>query len=251
MDTPFFANAKLKVKRADQHISNLNEMLNSILKTDFYGFVVEKDENTDKNSLHFLLKPSLSEDTGLIMGDAIHNLRSALDNLWWELVDRYGGICDQNTFFPITKTEKNFEKTIKDRGIESLSSDIAGLLRKNIKPYRGGNDPLYALNELNNINKHRLLIPIYSNVEFRGVTGNIGTAKFRNSSFVLGQDAIMSFPEITEKYEFQHNGNPRLTIVFGEKQPFEFEPIIPTLQNLSILVSGIVQNVENTYLARN
>ena len=250
METILFSNARLKVKQADQHTLSLNEKLVEFLQTDFYSFVVERDENSGKTGLRFVLNPSFSEEAGLIIGDTVHNLRSALDNLWWELVDRCGGTCDENTYFPIAKSLERLERVIKDRKIEAIGMDFAELLREKFKSYKGGNDALYGLHELNNIDKHRLLIPTYAGVEFRGVTGNIGVAKFKNSGVTLGQDAVMNFAEITEQYEFKHSGVPTLFIVFGEGQPFQFEPIIPTLENLSILVQSIIQDIEIAYRVR-
>ena len=74
-----FNDAKLKIKRANEHIQQLYTLLHGFLKGDFCKFSIE--HNTDTGSYFLKLKHTklLPDAVPLLIGDSIHNLRAALD----------------------------------------------------------------------------------------------------------------------------------------------------------------------------
>jgi len=50
------------------------------------------------------------EDLALIAGDAIHNLRSALDHIAWELVAAGSSEPNHRTQFPVGKTQASYRE---------------------------------------------------------------------------------------------------------------------------------------------
>lgn len=108
---------------------------------------------------------------GVILGDCIHNLRSALDHLICQvtLLDlpdgaSSDGVCDKTQFPIICDGERKFEDRAK-RMIPGLNADHRALV-KHLQPYHAGNDahrhPLAVLASLSNADKHRLVNPTYS-----------------------------------------------------------------------------------------
>src|SRR5690606_22121211 len=96
-------------------------------------------------------------------GDALHNLRSALDVMWFAI--RHPGgpdWSDRKTQFPICEGANSFVKALE--GIEKTFPKPAVDILNNVKPYKGGNDGLWLLSRLNNIDKHNTLIPVYSSI---------------------------------------------------------------------------------------
>ncbi len=97
----------------------------------------------------------------LIIGDCLHNLRAALDNLAFELAIAHKGeplssTIAGNSEFPIFASEnlKKFDEMLG--GVHpSAKAEIEGL-----QPYNRGhkfrNDPLWKLNKLSILDKHRL-----------------------------------------------------------------------------------------------
>ena len=73
-----FKSARLKVERANKHILELNSVLQGFTNTDFYDLSTKKDPNTGHDVLQFRILKSIPEVMAPIIGDAIHNLRSAL-----------------------------------------------------------------------------------------------------------------------------------------------------------------------------
>lgn len=104
---------------------------------------------------------------GVILGDCLHNLRSALDLLICQLTLLDGGtVADcETTQYPIaSKSEEQFEGTA-DYRIPMLSKRHRAMVKQS-QPYRAGEDasthPLLVLAELSNADKHRVLNPTFS-----------------------------------------------------------------------------------------
>ncbi len=84
-----FHGAKLKLKRANKHIMELNAVLNAFLESHFDNVSFKEDAY----GWHHLQLGGVSipEDVPLIIGDAIHNLRSALDFMLCAALHATGG----------------------------------------------------------------------------------------------------------------------------------------------------------------
>jgi hypothetical protein len=107
---------------------------------------------------------------GVLLGDCVHNLRSALDHLACQvtLLDLPAdadpdGVCD-DTQFPIAScSERQFERMAKRR-IPLFSSKHKALVKR-LQPYHAGDEaerhPLSVLADLSNADKHRLVNPTY------------------------------------------------------------------------------------------
>jgi hypothetical protein len=99
-----------------------------------------------------------------VVGDFLHNLRSALDNLAYELAlahkkGRMSKSIANDSGFPIFKTSGGFNEHGKPmiRGIHPDAKEIV----ERLQPYNRGNVPittssLWWLRELSNSDKHRL-----------------------------------------------------------------------------------------------
>jgi hypothetical protein len=104
---------------------------------------------------------------GVILGDCVHNLRSALDHLICQLTMLNGGTvvdCAQTQYPIASKSEAQFER-MADRRIPGLTPKQRAIV-KMTQPYQAGNGveshPLHVLAELSNADKHRLINPAYS-----------------------------------------------------------------------------------------
>ena len=102
---------------------------------------------------------------GVILGDCVHNLRSSLDHVIWQVSMLDGGQPDAATQFPIaSKSEAQFEAMAKSR-IPGLSAKHRAVV-KQAQPYTAGHaaasHPLAVLADLSNTDKHRIVNPTYS-----------------------------------------------------------------------------------------
>ena len=106
-----FSKIKSKVRRAWQHLNEVENLLAAYKDTEPYG-VTAKIDHERKRVLYYICKADEVPLTiALAAGDVLQNLRSTLDHLAWELVLAAGNKPDSNTAFPIsasaTKHEKN------------------------------------------------------------------------------------------------------------------------------------------------
>jgi hypothetical protein len=245
-----FTGPKLKVKRANNHIHQLNELLNAFVKTDFCRLHVEEHKDTGDYVLKFEMTKPIPEEVPLTIGDAIHNLRSALDLMACEIVSLSGGTPSKWTNFPFRDTRQELEATLNGGEIKIAGADIITLIVDIIKPYKGGNDSLCALHSLDIADKHRLLLPVFSVAALTDVNGKAGGVTFTNCTFAAGESGILNVLGMPGKFEFQGYGKPAISISFDKAQPLEGQPVIPTLQQLAQIVLGVIQTVEKAFLAR-
>jgi hypothetical protein len=158
-----------KLERAKKHVEDLNVALIAFWDAEPYVIRFEDDPNTRERTYYVLSVQDLPPEIVTIVGDALHNLRSALDHLAYQLVVAAGGKPDINTAFPIAKS---FESYMSPKGrlkVKGMRQDAIKAIDAH-KPYKGGNDTLWHLHELNNIEKHRLLITACSTNRARSMT---------------------------------------------------------------------------------
>src|SRR5258706_15448115 len=85
-ETPF-GNAHLKIERANKHIADIDKRLRASLDT--HGPSLHLDGKTGEQFLYYSLTDRyLRSDIALIVGDAIHNLKCALDFAWCDVIKR-------------------------------------------------------------------------------------------------------------------------------------------------------------------
>jgi len=151
-----------KLERADKHIFDLTELRDAWKEGEEDRIGIENDPKTGNRIYKVIDIPPIPEDTPLIAGDAVHNIRSALDHLAHALMVLGKGSSGPFTRvqFPIAINSKNFE-TAKTRIKEARPEAIKAI--EDIQPYGGGTgEILWHLHSLDIIDKHRLLIPAAS-----------------------------------------------------------------------------------------
>lgn len=153
-----FNSAQQKLSRAKQHAVEFNSREQEFLKRACSGPVTETEP-----SGHKVIKLKFSGPVPLeiasVVSDAVNNLRDSLDHVAYATaeVGLHGG-HPRYASFPFAGSVAQLENSIKGRSKE-VPEKILDLFRK-LKPYRGGDDQLYALNTLANADKHKMLRPM-------------------------------------------------------------------------------------------
>jgi hypothetical protein len=148
-----------KVARAKKHIDDFRAAAIAFGKTDPYGIVIERDPKTRQRTYTITKVTPIPPEISAIAGDAIQNLRSALDYLAYGLVRANNTKPSPQVCFPISESEP-----LAEREQARFAGQVQGMRQdaiyaiKAIKPYKGGNDTLWRLHRLNIIDKHRLLM---------------------------------------------------------------------------------------------
>lgn len=158
---------RVKIERARKHLRELaaNLLVAGNVRMTVVGPTVELQ--TGKPTQGFVTLPRLPFDAIATAGDIVHNLRSALDHLTYQLVIVGSGTePGRGVEFPIAKdvTTYEAEKPRKVKGMRRVAIDAID----NLRPYRGGNDSLWRIHALDNIDKHRTLFSVAHDYLFYG-----------------------------------------------------------------------------------
>ena len=247
-----FEVARLKIKRASKHIDELNGEVSAFLNTGFCTISVEKVAGTPRHLVKAKVVKPFPSDWPLIIGDAVHNLRAALDLLMSAMIENAGETPAKTTYFPFSTTRDSLVGGIAGGQVKILGQDIIDVIVDTIRPYeKEGDADLYALGRLDITDKHKLLIPLVRPVRLSGVTARFGPVRMTDCSFGLSESGEMNIAGVPSgDIEIQSYGKASFDVLFGKEQPLEGEPVIPSLIRLSQRVEGAVKAIEAAYLAR-
>lgn len=235
-----FESAKLKVYRAKEHIYQLNSLLESWSKLDTYKVSVNEDAKTGFNTLSLEVTETIPGDTALVIGDVIHNFRSALDHVIYEVVTSAGG-DGSRVQFPFQEDRKQLiTGSSRYREIERISPKAAALIADTIKPYKTGNYTLWALNKINNIDKHRLLIPSVQAISILVDAVDDRQNTFTNCVLSLTGAGKLNAFRTASKLHITSHGKPIFQIFFGPETFFDGEPILEAFMEMGVEVSKVI-----------
>ena len=165
----------LDMRRADEHLNTFDEKVAEYIRSHdkpFKSKLVPKGQGEYDLIVTASLHAPVPDDISFLAAEALMCLRLALDHLVHELsLERAGSAHDLTTTeFPIYKSRKRFNAR-DSRGMRRRGSGwykirfvqpAAQAIIKNLQPYIAPQDvatmhPLWVLNELVNIYKHRRL----------------------------------------------------------------------------------------------
>lgn len=167
----FFDDARLKVERAGKHIAELNDALGSL--KDNYTATVEKDAGTGHQKLIHTC-PELEDafkDLALIIGDAIHNLRTALEFAWIAILEKQKIPYDpKHVSFPIRDTPRDLEAALGGMALKTACPKLYDEMVKGIQPYKEGKGvALWTIHSFDVSDKHLLLLELGRLADVTGV----------------------------------------------------------------------------------
>jgi hypothetical protein len=261
-----------KIERAKKHIFDVKARLDIFFASNPYKVGTKRDPDTRRLSYYLISVQDVPPEVGLITGDAINNIRSALDHLAFQLYmvgpgGQAGGIGSR-IYFPIADDIAKY-KIESPRKIKGLALAAIKAIDA-IEPYKGGktdkSDALWRLEKMNNIDKHRLLVAVGSQFRSFDIGGDLRwglqeaiakgppelAAKLgaipKIDVFIKPADRMwplkagdILFIDAPDA-EVDRNRQFRFEVAFGEKQIIEGEPLIETLQQMADLVDSLVSS---------
>jgi hypothetical protein len=234
--------SRRKVERAMEHVQDLNKLLKVFAESDFYSVSVK--EHRGSNRILFDIDKSGFDMTrcALIIGDALHNLKSSLDILYYQAFETAAiGSADHRTRFPIRDEREELIAAIdgglKKKGLaeDSRIALIVDVLLDIVKPYKAGNLPLWSLHELNILDKHQLLIPMFDMMRFTDLC-------FEDDKHVSFVDERAFFTdescrniklEREGKFTVKDKGHAAIAIVFNVGVPYQSQSVIQSLHEIA------------------
>lgn len=223
-----------KLRRAEEHREALEAEISAYLNPDVYA----ARGQLDPQGQEYVVRAHVGQDPpflrwGLITGDAIQNIRAALDHLVWQLVIANGKKPNTGNAFPIWLTRPS---TAKQRGrwqtqLRGVHSDYRArikALQPHNRPQEAPELPLAVLAALSNTDKHRIVLPAVLAVDEKlgetlRVTPHdlkiIGLARTTYAKPLKDGTEIMSIPvEITgSDPHMEMHGHIPVQVALGEK----------------------------------
>jgi len=249
----------LKIKRAKEHAAELQRQMRSFLDSSPYKVGYKHDPGSRKLIYYVTSAAPTPDYLPLIAGDVIQNLMSALDHLAYHIVCRDTNDNPPNPnwiYFPVADEVQKYEAK---KGGKMQGASVGSFTAIDaLKPYKGGNDSLWALYRLNNIEKHRLLLTVGS--QAAGI--NLGHLMAGHLSATFPAEAVAAFESmniflnpVDKGFPLQpgfelyigaadEKSNPkqqfRFNVAVNEPGIAEGKPLLDLISKFTTLVEGIV-----------
>ena len=240
-----FDSSKRRVSRAKTHIHDLKGKADSFLKNNPCSHVVEPDADGINNLHKIKFNAIIPDSFGEIAADAIENLRAALDQAGYAVAVAAGANDPRSAYFPIGDDATNLEGIIKGR-CKQIPDEIVTLFRT-FEPYQRGNDLIWALNKINNINKHRLLVPScvsLAQMNFRIHGSGGGGFHIPPPAWDRGKNEIVFAIVAPDVVKLQYDLKGTYCISFGEIEIISGYPATDILNAMASEVESIVMATE-------
>lgn len=241
----------LKIERADYHIGEIEGIFRRYISANAKAMRPKKHRNARQGTARIGLK--FPRKLPAVIGDAIHNLRVALDHAYWIMVEDNGGEWHKSIKFPFFDSIEQGKNTLRGYTASSKPNDeVLDFIFDDLQPAPGGRHELYDLHTLDITDKHKLLIPsrvgitLESGRAIRMFNGEVwrslaGPLEGGSAQLVL---TIAGGGSLVEAQKIEYNGNLQhaLSILFGEGE-FENRPVLATLRMLRESVTGAVKGL--------
>jgi hypothetical protein len=219
----------IKTERAKKHLFD-TEALARASRKGIRGTPYMKGQRSRRG------EPILVVDISVLTGagDVVHNLRSALDHLAWELAKWETGLpkSPDKCCFPIGRSFDNY-KTIKQGGAVAGMSPEAEKAIDDLRPYKKGTEPLWRIHHLDIVDKHRHLLIAGYQISFLGTSlpGTWSTVKDEPTYF---------FGLFDDDFKGEDKRSPQPTA--AELEVAHMKPLIPSLHELLIFTEDLIKN---------
>jgi hypothetical protein len=232
---------RAKVERAKKHILEFESAKTAFLNAESHRVRPYKNPKTGEWQSRVESVSTIPPELPAIAGDAIHNLRSALDHLAHQLILANGRSPTIHSGFPILNTANN--KAEFRRKVKGMSRAAVKAIRL-FKPYKRGNRSLWTLHRLDIADKHHLLLAVaatYENVVLKksvgqGIEVTLTLEPKHLKPLKVGDVLLRHFDKDDLNTEFSFD------VALNEPGVVKCQPALPLLRELSDAVENVVSN---------
>jgi hypothetical protein len=251
---------KLKIERAKSHIRDLVERDAEFFSgPDGPPYIIRR-EPYDKDPAQECFKVKMIREIDaefpIIIGEVIHNLRSALDHLTVILGELNCCANTRQIHFPVGRDKAHFELPETQKKIKALSPDAQSMIR-GLKPYKGGNDLLWAMHECSLVDKHNSLISVAVSRQ-GGPVGSLRLSTLQEGYNYISvpqwnafdkEAIVLTFPK-GATVESDDSLGIILSLSFREIDVIKGKSVIATLKQFVDLTKNIVSAFERRFFAQ-
>jgi hypothetical protein len=225
------ADADAKLEWADKHIAKFEREIQLFHERKSY-VIWEQIQPEGSRVLQFTDPPDVPPQLVMLASDAVHNIRAALDYLTCALaIDN--GKSTSSVSFPVARDENELGKPPAQRKIHKLSTKARAFII-GLKPYKGGNDHLWAIHEIDRVDKHLNRLGFYEAPPMMYFTRiDIGE-----------DDDSLDVTERAPKHELERIG---LLPAFADIDVFQGESALTLLKQFSSRVADILSEARRLF----
>jgi hypothetical protein len=235
---PELRGIEAKLDRAAEHLNMLDREVRKFIERQTHRVIGEYQPDARCHSFKMAITEQPPLAIGVILGDVVHNLRSALDHLVWQLVLKANRVPGDWTRFPLYDDPGKFAKAVTTPGQRSRRNPLLGLegtpplqAIEALQPYHGqhANNLLGALHSLSNEDKHRVVLRTVTGVRAPTSIEDLRLARNADAGTILRVNLMVGVPledgtevlsvsldPVGPNPEVIMKGNLTLDIAFGE-----------------------------------
>ena len=245
---PIYRDARLKVKRANEHIANVNAAIHA-LKNSCIATVEQRPDGGQSLKHELPNFRNALDDLSLIVGDALHNLHTALDFAWYSAMQRcLPDKVSASTKFPVRETQQGLEAALHGIEVDARCKALFDCVVSKIQPYKGGdNGVIWALHDLDISDKHILLLELgprghITGMAVRDESGELHTGSTYPADGVEGRYIV----DFQSGLKIEDKGKLSFTVTLQEAGMFKHlsvSDLLSSFGNFTIQTVNLLENL--------
>lgn len=249
---------RVKFHHAVRQMRSLEADMDAWVATSPYTVAQHVEAKTGEHVYTAMLREEPDPRWSVRIGECLYGFRSALDHLAFELAEKFTTpmrpAVEEGSEFPIfgTRPPNVGEITKKIGGVHPDAQAII----KALQPHNRGDpaylrDPLWILDKLGNIDKHRslhLIVPAKRGIEIKVTKGSIGPTTYASGPVHDGAEVLrfVPIPDVDGHMDVQFKLS--YFVSFSEGPPAFGEPVIATLVAIAQRIGNDVFSPLATFL---
>lgn len=240
--------ASMKLDRASQHIMECQTLIGEFLSKQPYRLVRRRNPQT--NEISIAVKQEIAQPwvLSLMIGDAIHNIRSALDLTMFNIISQKTnnpGIL-RAVQFPFSWRKESLGNTIESRRAKLAGRNVVAEIHR-LKPYNGGDQTLYDIHELDVTDKHKQILAV-GEVASTTLSALIGVpaGPMGDPTIVMLEGASINLGVFDPSAPFEQDceRQPAFTLRFPDTGPFGSITVQEALGTAMIKAAEVIRAIE-------
>jgi hypothetical protein len=225
------------------HLDTFKQRLKTWIDSPPYSVFEEPHPEMGQKLLKLHVDRPLPLTFNAEVGAIINTVRTSLDLLASALARRNGKTPSPDHHFPIYRCVMDFIDPLSVKKRKSWLAEDARVIIENLKPYRGGNNRLFALHHFDVVRKHERLLDV------RTIPGAVMVSpaahcqglQFRSIWPGFNDDAVIAWTSIdATDCQFQMT----LSVTFNEGDLIANEPVEQALRDFWRMATMIIEMFE-------
>lgn len=238
-----FKSPKALIHRARENRVEFNNRAKAFIETKPYTQFIDPEPETGFYLLKIRLTQEFPDAITAVAGDALKNLRDALDQiLCASLLVLRPKTSQSGVYFPFGDDAASLEYAIA-KGCEKFPPEIKAIVR-NFNPHKGGDAVFWALSRFAKV-KHRSLFELgteIDSVEVNLLEVMFGSAPIRPYWDSAKKELVIS--RTTKDREPGYDLDTAFHIAFGDVEAVGGFPAVPVIDYLTNVVERVLMAVE-------